>query len=195
MTLTSWTAPLMFMVGIFFGLYNLIDSALYKLASPFEPTLFASHPRLYHLHHMLLLLLLRPLVELASVVLQPYRIYVGRQESRARAALEIPLALLRTVIAIVAVPVGILGLTARRLDLAVARAMRERQPSRVATEKDVVAEARRRRGRVEAERMAVERAESGEEPIGDEVLRRWDERFGRRHDAGEKASGIGGPSE
>lgn len=161
-----------------FGLYNLLDFILYKLASPFEPKLYASNPRLYSYPRMLLFLLSAPFVELASVVTQPARFLADRRQggekgagrrSLIRVILEVPLALLRVLLALANVLVGGLGITLRQLDLSCARAMGERPVG------DVVAEARIRQGRVEAEELKVEGVESGRDLIGN-IVRRWDER-------------------
>ncbi|KAK1469182.1 glycosyltransferase family 28 domain-containing protein [Colletotrichum melonis] len=171
-------APLTILAAVAFGLFNLLDFILYKLASPFEPKLYASNPRLYSYPRMLFFLLFAPFVELASVVTQPARFLAGRREgegkggrrrSLPRVILEVPLALLRVLLALVNVLVGGLGITLRQLELLCARAMGERPVG------DVVAEARIRQGRVEAEELKVEGVESGRDLIGD-IVRRWDER-------------------
>ncbi|KAK1543191.1 glycosyltransferase family 28 domain-containing protein [Colletotrichum paranaense] len=175
---TVGVSPLTILAAVAFGLFNLLDFILYKLASPFEPKLYASNPRLYSYPRMLFFLLFAPFVELASVVTQPARFLAGRREgegkggrrrSLPRVILEVPLALLRVLLALVNVLVGGLGITLRQLELLCARAMGERPVG------DVVAEARIRQGRVEAEELKVEGVESGRDLIGD-IIRRWDER-------------------
>lgn len=128
---------------------------------------------------MLLFLLSAPFVELASVVTQPARFLAdgrqggekgaGSRRSLLRVVLEVPLALLRVLMALANVLVGGVGITLRQLDLSCARAMGERPVG------DVVAEARIRQGRVEAEELKVEGVENGRDFIGD-IVRRWDER-------------------
>ncbi|KAF4785210.1 glycosyltransferase family 28 domain-containing protein [Colletotrichum scovillei] len=172
-------APLTILAAVAFGLFNLLDFILYKLASPFEPKLYASNPRLYSYPRMLLFLLSAPFVELASVVTQPARFLAdgrqggekgaGSRRSLLRVVLEVPLALLRVLMALANVLVGGVGITLRQLDLSCARAMGERPVG------DVVAEARIRQGRVEAEELKVEGVENGRDFIGD-IVRRWDER-------------------
>ncbi|KAL0777829.1 hypothetical protein CaCOL14_005482 [Colletotrichum acutatum] len=171
-------APLTILAAVAFGLFNLLDFILYKLASPFEPKLYASNPRLYSYPRMLLFLLSAPFVELASVVTQPARFLEDRRKRREKGArgrslmrvvLEVPLALLRVLLALVNILVGGLGITLRQLELSCARAIGERPVG------DVVAEARIRQGRVEAEELRVEGAESGRDLVGD-IVRRWDER-------------------
>jgi hypothetical protein len=155
----------MLLVGLFFGLYNFIDWSLYELGSPFEPKLFASNPRLYSYPRMLIFLLMTPLIELASVALQPPRLVA--RDGLLRGIVEVPLALLRVLLAILNVPLGFIGLTVRACDVAVATAMGERPKV------DVVAAARVRQGRIEARKMAVASAEAGVN-LTEDVLRRWD---------------------
>ncbi|KAK1654582.1 hypothetical protein BDP81DRAFT_365358 [Colletotrichum phormii] len=170
-------APLTILAAVAFGLFNLLDFILYELASSFEPKLYASNPRLYSYLRMLLFLLSAPFVELASVMTQPARFLAarrqggkgGRRKSLLRVILQVPLALLRVVLALVNVLVGGLGITLRQLELSCARAMGERPVG------DVVAEARILQGRVEAEGLRVEGVESGRDLVGD-IVRRWDER-------------------
>ncbi|KAJ0296439.1 hypothetical protein COL516b_011605 [Colletotrichum fioriniae] len=172
-------APLTILAAVAFGLFNLFDFVLYELASPFEPKLYASNPRLYSYPRMLLFLLSAPFIELASVVTQPLRFLAerrkgggkgaGRRRSLLRVILEVPLALLRVLLALVNVFVGGLGITLRQLELSCARAMGERPVG------DIVAEARVRQGRIEAEELRFEGVESGRDLVGD-IVRRWDER-------------------
>ncbi|KAJ3944934.1 uncharacterized protein N0V96_004953 [Colletotrichum fioriniae] len=172
-------APLTILAAVAFGLFNLFDFVLYELASPFEPKLYASNPRLYSYPRMLLFLLSAPFIELASVVTQPVRFLAerrkgggkgaGRRRSLLRVILEVPLALLRVLLALVNVFVGGLGITLRQLELSCARAMGERPVG------DIVAEARVRQGRIEAEELRFEGVESGRDLVGD-IVRRWDER-------------------
>ncbi|KAK1700210.1 glycosyltransferase family 28 domain-containing protein [Colletotrichum godetiae] len=169
-------APFTILAAVAFGLFNLLDFILYELASPFEPKLYASNPRLYSYPRMLLFLLSAPFVELASAVTQPAHFLAMRRKegserrrSLPRVVLEVPLALLRVLLALVNVLVGGLGITLRQLELSCARAMGERPVG------DVVAEARIRQGRVEAEGLRIEGVESGRDLVGD-IVRRWDAR-------------------
>ncbi|KAK1980936.1 hypothetical protein LZ30DRAFT_782421 [Colletotrichum cereale] len=161
-------APLTILAAVVFGLFNLLDFILYKLASPCEPKLYASNPRLYTYPQMLRFLTAAPLVELASVVTRP-PVLTRRERGGARAALEAPLAAVRTLLALLNLAAGLAGITLRRLEIACAGAMGER-PGR-----DVVAEARVRQGRVEAEGLRTEGADTGRDLIGD-ILRRWDDK-------------------
>ncbi|OHE94134.1 glycosyltransferase family 28 domain-containing protein [Colletotrichum orchidophilum] len=166
-------APLTILAAVAFGLFNLLDFILYELASPFEPKLYASNPRLYTYPRMLLFLVSAPFVELASIVTQPARLVAKRRKwgkgSLLRVVLEVPLAILRVLLALVNILVGGLGFTLRRLEVSCARGMGERPVG------DVVAEARVRQGRVEAEGLRVEGVEVGRDLVGD-IVRRWDER-------------------
>jgi hypothetical protein len=124
---------------------------------------------------MLTFLFLTPVVELASIVTQPPRLMVQRRVLRG--ILEIPLAAIRVLLALLNTPIGFVALSARAFDLAVARAMGERP------KEDVVASARIRQGRIEAERLGVEMAERGE-ALRDVFVRRWDQRFGSPNSKG-----------
>ncbi|KAK2019123.1 glycosyltransferase family 28 domain-containing protein [Colletotrichum eremochloae] len=161
-------APLTILAAVPFGLFNFLDFILYKLASPCEPKLYASNPRVYTYAQMLGFLAAAPFVELASVVARP-PVLARTGRGAPRAVLEVPLAVVRTVLALLNVAAGLAGITLRRLDIACARAMGER-PRR-----DVVAEARVRQGRIEAERLRMEGAETGRDLVGD-IVRRWDEK-------------------
>ncbi|EFQ28208.1 glycosyltransferase family 28 domain-containing protein [Colletotrichum graminicola] len=161
-------APLTILALVAFGLFNLLDFTLYKLASPCEPKLYASNLRTYTYAQMLGFLAAAPLLELASAVSRP-PVLARAGRGTPRAALEVPLAVFRTLLALLNVAAGFAGITLRLLELACARAMGER-PRR-----DVVAEARVRQGRFEAERLRVEGAEAGRDLIGD-IVRKWDEK-------------------
>ncbi|WQF88894.1 Putative UDP-glucuronosyl/UDP-glucosyltransferase, Glycosyltransferase family 28 [Colletotrichum destructivum] len=161
-------APLTVVAAVPFGLFNLLDFVLYKLASPFKPKLYASNPRLYTYAQMLSFLVSAPLVELMSIVTQP-PVLARRHRGTARVVLEVPLGIARTLLASLNVVVGFVGITLRHLEIACARAMGERPRG------DVVAEARVRLGRAEAEALRVEGAETGRDLVGD-IVRRWDER-------------------
>ncbi|GKT49077.1 sterol 3-beta-glucosyltransferase UGT80A2 [Colletotrichum spaethianum] len=160
--------PLTIVAALTFGVFNLLDFILYKLASPFEPKLYASNPRLYTYPQMLLFLVSAPFFELASVGTRPL-VLARKKRSIPRVVLEIPLAIIRTLLALLNVVAGLVGITLRHLEIACARAMGER-PKR-----DVVAEARVRQGGVEAEGLRTEGAETGRDLIGD-IVSRWDER-------------------
>ncbi|KAK1990131.1 glycosyltransferase family 28 domain-containing protein [Colletotrichum falcatum] len=166
-------APLTILAAVLFGLFNLLDFVLYELGSPCEPKLYASNPRVYTYAQMLGFLAATPLVELASAVTRPPVLArAGRGGGGgARAALEVPLAVVRTALALLNVAAGLAGITLRRLEVACARAMGER-PRR-----DVVAEARVRQGRAEAEGLRAEGAKMGRDLVGD-IVRRWDVKKG-----------------
>ncbi|KAF9882244.1 udp-transferase [Colletotrichum karsti] len=149
------TAPLTILASVTFGMFNLVEFLLYKLASPFKPRMFASNPRVYSYGQMLSFLVSTPLVELGSLATQPGALK-KKGRSTGRVVAEVPLAIVRTLIALINVLIGFVGISLRQADLACAKAMGER-PRR-----DVVAEARFRQGRIEAERFAVERAEEGD---------------------------------
>lgn len=162
------TAPLTILAAAAFGLFNLVDFLLYELASPFEPKLFASNPRLYSYPRMLGFLLRAPAVEMASVATQP-GVLAKKGRGGGRVVLEVPLALLRTLIALFNILIGLVGISLRQAELGCARAMGERP------KENVVAEARKRQGRIEAERLVAERAEEGR-GFREEMVRRWDSR-------------------
>ncbi|GKT90685.1 UDP-transferase protein [Colletotrichum tofieldiae] len=161
-------APLTILAAVTFGLFNFLDFVLYKLASPFEPKLYASNPRLYTYTQMLRFLVSAPIIELSSIITRP-PIIARKERSIPRVVLEIPLAVIRTLLALLNVIAGFVGITLRHLEIASARAMGER-PRR-----DVVAEARVKQGRVEAEELRIEGAETGRDLVGD-IVRRWDEK-------------------
>ncbi|KAK2025289.1 glycosyltransferase family 28 domain-containing protein [Colletotrichum zoysiae] len=161
-------APLTILAAMAFGLFNLLDFVLYKLGSPCEPKLYASNPRTYTYAQMLGFLAAAPWVELASAVTGP-PVLARSGRGAPRAALEAPLAVVRTLLALLNVAAGLAGITLRRLEVACARTMGERQG------RDVVAEARVRQGRVEAEGLRAEGAEMGRDLVGD-IVRRWDEK-------------------
>lgn len=117
---------------------------------------------------MLSFLVSAPLVELISTVTQP-PVLARRHRGAARVVLEVPLGIARTLLASLNVVVGFVGITLRHLEIACARAMGESPRG------DVVAEARVRLGRAEAEALRVEGAETGRDLVGD-IVRRWDER-------------------
>ncbi|OLN85593.1 Sterol 3-beta-glucosyltransferase UGT80A2-like protein 1 [Colletotrichum chlorophyti] len=164
-------APLTILAAVAFGLFNLLDFILYELGSPFHPKLYASNPRLYTYPQMLGFLLSAPLVEIGSVVGQPARLARQGRRGMPRVVLEVLLAILRVLIALFNLPVGFAGITLRHVDVSWAKAMGERPVA------DVVAEARIRQGRVEAERLSVEGAEGGRDVVGG-ILKRWDGRRG-----------------
>ncbi|KAF4812534.1 Sterol 3-beta-glucosyltransferase UGT80A2 [Colletotrichum siamense] len=159
-------APLMILAGLTFGMFNLIDFILWEMASPVEPKLYASNPRLYSYGQMLGFLVAAPWKELQSIAYQPAELKkAGR--GIGRVILEAPLAILRVLVALVNIRVGFVGISLRMADLACSKAMGERD------DRDVVAEARLRQGRIEAEELAIERTEDGGD-LTAEVLRAWD---------------------
>ncbi|TDZ31549.1 Sterol 3-beta-glucosyltransferase UGT80B1 [Colletotrichum spinosum] len=166
MLLQVLRAPFAILAAVLFGVFNLLDTLLYRLGSPFTPKLFASNPRLYSYPQMLGFLLTQPLVELGSVVAQPLAL-ARRDRGTFRVTLEVLLAAIRTLLALLNVLPGIFGITLRHVDIFLARMLGERP--RI----DVVAVARLRQGRIEAEELDVSRAEEGSS-FRDEIVRIWD---------------------
>jgi len=150
------TAPFAILLVLFFGLYNLVDYALYALGSQFEPKLFVSNPRAYTYTKMIGFLLFTPVVELSSVVTRPAQVGI----------IEVPRALLRVLLATLNVPIGFISITVRAGDLAIAKTIGERPTE------DVVAKARSRQGALEAEKLAVAAAEEGS-TLEDIIVSRW----------------------
>ncbi|EQB51804.1 hypothetical protein CGLO_08610 [Colletotrichum gloeosporioides Cg-14] len=159
-------APLMILAGLTFGMFNLVDFVLWEMASPIEPKLYASNPRLYSYGQMLGFLVVAPWKELQSIGYQPAELKKGGR-GVGRVILEAPLAILRVLVALVNILVGFIGISLRIADLACSKAMGERD------DRDVVAEARLRQGRIEAEELAIERTEEGGD-LTVEVLQAWD---------------------
>ncbi|KAF4885140.1 Sterol 3-beta-glucosyltransferase UGT80A2 [Colletotrichum fructicola] len=159
-------APLMILAGLTFGMFNFVDFILWKMASPTEPKLYASNPRLYGYGQMLGFLVAAPWKELQSIAYQPAELTKGGR-GVGRVILEAPLAILRVLVALVNILVGFVGISLRMTDLACSKAMGERD------NRDVVAEARLRQGRIEADELAIERTEEGGD-LTAEVLRAWD---------------------
>ena len=154
------------------GFYNFVDFIIYEFGSRFQPDLFASNPRLYSLPRMLFFLFLKFPSELFSVFTGPGHV-ISEGRSIGRGILEVPLALLRTLLAGLNIVVGVFALTLRALDIQVARLMGER------SKEDVVANARIRQGRLEAEQLAHVAAEEGSQ-LHIRVTKAWDEKFGPR---------------
>lgn len=119
---------------------------------------------------MLLLLLSTPIIELSSIFTQATAL--ARQGRIPRAIAEVPLALLRVLLALVAVIVGFLALTLRAADISCATLMNERLKG------DVVAAARIRQGRIQAQDLDIEAVEQGAVGMRETIIRRWDEIFG-----------------
>ncbi|KAF0329113.1 hypothetical protein GQ607_003781 [Colletotrichum asianum] len=159
-------APLMIVAGLTFGMFNFVDFILWEMASPIEPKLYASNPRLYSYGQMLGFLMAAPWKELQSIAYQPAELK-KRGRGIGRVIVEAPLAILRVLVALVNILVGFVGISLRMVDLAGSKAMGERD------DRDVVAEARLRQGRIEADELAIERTEEGGD-LTAEVLRAWD---------------------
>ncbi|KAI8175201.1 hypothetical protein K4K54_012011 [Colletotrichum sp. SAR 10_86] len=123
-------------------------------------------PVLYSYGQMLGFLVAAPWKELQSIAYQPVELKKGGR-GLGRVILEAPLAILRVLVALVNIRVGFVGISLRMADLACSKAMGERD------NRDVVAEARLRQGRIEAEELAIERTEDGGD-LTAEVLLAWD---------------------
>ncbi|KAI8286204.1 Sterol 3-beta-glucosyltransferase UGT80A2 [Colletotrichum sp. SAR11_240] len=123
-------------------------------------------PVLYSFGQMLGFLVAAPWKELQSIVYQPAELKKGGR-GIGRVIVEAPLAILRVLVALVNILVGFVGISLRMVDLACSQAMGERD------DRDVVAEARLRQGRIEADELAIERTEEGGD-LTAEVLRAWD---------------------
>ncbi|KAH9895323.1 hypothetical protein F4778DRAFT_267203 [Xylariomycetidae sp. FL2044] len=147
-------APLTLISYVLFGLYSLIDFVAYELGSHTDPDLFASNPRAYSLGQMLGFLAAKPVKELASVPERPA---------------QLPLAILRSLLALLNIPVGLVALPLRSAETRASRLMGERPRG------DVVAEARIRYGRLQAERLTQRGIEEGED-LKSKVIRVWDEK-------------------
>jgi hypothetical protein len=144
------------LLGLFYGTYNLLDWLLFQLASPFEPRSFASNMHAYTLPEMLGFLPKRPFVEIASISTGP--------------AAQIPLALLRILVAILAVLVGFVALPLHAFDVECRKLLGERANA------DVVAIARRRQGRLEAAELEARGGEDGDADWVRKAVRAWDAR-------------------
>lgn len=151
------------------GFYNFIDFLCYEFGSRFQPDLFASNPRLYSLPQMLIFLILKFPSELFSVFTGPGHV-IAEGRSIGRGILEVPLALLRALLAGLNILVGVFALTLRAADIQVARLMGERP------KEDVVANARIRQGRLEAEQLSHVAAEEGSQ-LQIQILKTWDEKL------------------
>ncbi|KAI8258882.1 Sterol 3-beta-glucosyltransferase UGT80A2 [Colletotrichum sp. SAR 10_98] len=123
-------------------------------------------PVLYSYGQMLGFLVAALWKELQSIAYQPAELKKGGR-GIGRVVLEVPLAILRVLVALVNIIVGFVGISLRMADLACSKALGERD------DRDVVAEARLRQGRIEAEELAIERTEEGGH-LTAEVLRAWD---------------------
>lgn len=155
----------MILAGLTFGMFNFVDFILWEMASNTEPKLYASNSRLYSYGQMLGFLVAAPWKELQSIAYQPVELKKGGR-GVGRVILEAPLAILRVLVALVNILVGFVGISLRMTDLACSKAMGERD------DRDVVAEARLRQGRIEADELAIERTEEGGD-LTAEVLRAW----------------------
>ena len=154
------------------GFYNFIDFIIYELGSHFQPDLFASNLRLYSLPQMLVFLFLKFPSELFSAFTGPGQV-ISAGRSVGRGILEVPLALLRALLAGLNIVVGVFALSLRATDVQLARLMGERP------KEDVVANARIRQGKLEAEQLAHVAAEEGSQ-LHIRVTKAWDEKFRSR---------------
>ena len=149
-------APITIIYFVSFGLYNFLDFICHQLGSRTMPDLFASNPRVYSYAQTLLFLVRKPVEEL---------------ECLAISSLQWGVAPIRSLVALVNIPIGLLAFTTRALDLRLACLTSKQHAT------DLVAQAKEKFGRLEMQRLEVLDPEFAASLV-QTVLQEWSSKAG-----------------